>query len=79
MMRGGSFRNGKQSLWVLWQNSKMGIHSKVKTTRLPRDQEIVESLSYKPKILDRKTILERVGEKIIEFVNTYVEGMGGSV
>ena len=55
------------------------LQTYVFANRLPRDQEIVESLSYKPKILDRKTILERVGEKIIAFVNTYVEGMGGSV
>ncbi|MDP1871059.1 MAG: hypothetical protein Q8K61_05460 [Gallionella sp.] len=47
--------------------------------RLPRDQEIVESLSFKPKILERKSILDRVGEKIQAFINTYVEGVGGSV
>jgi len=47
--------------------------------RLPRDQEIVDSLSFKPKILERKSILERVGDKIQAFINTYIEGMGGSV
>ena len=45
--------------------------------RLPRDGEIVEALSFKPKILERKTILERVADKIQDFINTFVEGMGG--
>ena len=47
--------------------------------RLPRDGEIVETLSFKPKILERKSILERVADKIQDFINTFVEGMGGSV
>jgi type I restriction enzyme, R subunit len=47
--------------------------------RSPRDQEIVEALSFKPKILDRKTILERVADKIQIFIDTFIEGMGGSV
>lgn len=46
--------------------------------RLPRDQEIVEALGFKPKILERKSILERVGDKIQEFINTFIEGMGDS-
>lgn len=45
--------------------------------RLPRDGEIVEALSFKPKILERKGILERVADKIQDFINTFVEGMGG--
>ena len=45
--------------------------------RLPRDGEIVEALSFKPKILERKSILERVADKIQDFINTFVEGMGG--
>lgn len=45
--------------------------------RLPRDGEIVEALSFKPKILERKSILERVAEKIEVFINTFIEGMGG--
>jgi type I restriction enzyme R subunit len=46
---------------------------------MPRDQEIVDALDFKPKILERKSILERVADKIQEFINTFVEGMGGSV
>ncbi len=47
--------------------------------RLPRDQEIVKALSFQPKILERKSILERIADKIQDFINTYIEGMGGSV
>ena len=47
--------------------------------RLPRDQEIVDALSFKPKILERKPIIERVADKIKAFIDTFVEGMGGSV
>ena len=47
--------------------------------RLPREQEIVSALSFKPKILQRKSIIERVGDKIKAFIDTFIEGMGGSV
>ncbi len=47
--------------------------------RLPREQEIVSALSFKPKILQRKSIIERVADKIQAFISTFIEGMGGSV
>ncbi|SOD18527.1 type I restriction endonuclease subunit R [Nitrosomonas ureae] len=47
--------------------------------RLPRDQEIVDTLNFKPRILERKPIIERVADKIKSFIDTFVEGMGGSV
>jgi type I restriction enzyme, R subunit len=47
--------------------------------RLPRDQEIVKALNFQPKILERKSILERIADKIQDFINTYIEGMGGGV
>lgn len=47
--------------------------------RMPRDQEIVDTLNFKPRILERKPIIERVAEKIKSFIDTFVEGMGGSV
>ncbi len=55
------------------------LQTYVFANRLPRDQEIVEALSFKPKILERKTILERVADKIQTFISTFIEGMGGSV
>ncbi len=47
--------------------------------RFPREQEIVTALSFKPKILERKPIIERVGDKIKAFIDTFIEGMGGSI
>lgn len=47
-------------------------------SRLPRPQEIKKALSYQPKILERTSILGRVAEKIQDFINTFIEGMGGS-
>jgi len=47
--------------------------------RLPREHEIVGALSFKPKILERKGILQRISDKIKLFIDTFIEGMGGSV
>ncbi len=44
--------------------------------RLPKQQDIGNALSFKPKILERKTILQRVGDKIQDFINTFIDGMG---
>lgn len=49
------------------------------TNRLPKLQDSEKALSIKPKILERKTILARVGDKIQNFIDTFFEGMGGSV
>jgi hypothetical protein len=34
---------------------------------------------FKPKVLARKPIIERVSKKIIDFIDTFIEGMGGTV
>jgi type I restriction enzyme R subunit len=47
--------------------------------RLPRDEEVVKALTFKPKILERKDVIARVKDKISAFIETFVEGMGGSV
>jgi type I restriction enzyme R subunit len=36
-------------------------------------------LNFKPKILESKTIVERIKDKIQAFIDTFIEGMGGSV
>jgi type I restriction enzyme, R subunit len=45
--------------------------------RLPREQEIISALNFKPKILERKSIIDRIAEKIKSFIDTFIEGMGG--
>ncbi|MDD5125633.1 MAG: hypothetical protein PHT85_13720, partial [Methylovulum sp.] len=49
------------------------------TNRLPKDEEIINALNFKPKILQRKPILERVKDKITIYIDTFIEGLGGSV
>ncbi|QDC99783.1 type I restriction endonuclease subunit R [Candidatus Methylopumilus planktonicus] len=55
------------------------VQTYVFANRLPRQQEIVDSLNFQPKILERKTLLERITLKIEEFITTFIDGMGGSV
>lgn len=43
----------------------------------PRDDQIAKALTYTPKILERKEVLRRVSSKINEYINTFIEGMGG--
>jgi type I restriction enzyme R subunit len=46
------------------------------TERTPLPDDIVDMLEVKPKILERKTVVERVTEKIVNFVKTFIDGMG---
>jgi type I restriction enzyme R subunit len=46
---------------------------------LPKNQEIKSALNFKPKILESKTIVERIKDKIQAFIDTFIEGMGGSI
>lgn len=55
------------------------LQNYVFANRLPRDQEIEDTLNFQPKILERESILARVSAKIQDFINTFIEGMGGSV
>ncbi|MBD2176675.1 type I restriction endonuclease subunit R [Pseudanabaena sp. FACHB-1998] len=47
--------------------------------RLPREQEIISALNFKPKILERKATIDRISEKIKSLIDTFIEGMGGAV
>lgn len=49
-----------------------------KLSLLHRD-EINDALNQKPRILERKGALARIGERITQFIETFVDGMGGSV
>ena len=44
--------------------------------RLPREQEIVDALTFQPKILERQSIIKRVSDKVKAFIDTFYEGMG---
>lgn len=46
------------------------------TERTPLPDEIVSMLELKPKILERKSVVERITSKIIDFVKTFIDGMG---
>ena len=47
------------------------------TERRPLTDEIVAALKTKPKILEKKSISERVMEKVMGFVESFYDGMGG--
>ena len=47
------------------------------TQRQPLRDDVVNILITKPKILERKTITERVISKIVDFVDTFINGIDG--
>jgi len=46
------------------------------TERVPLRDDVVEILNTKPKIRDRKSIVERVTNKIMSFIETFMDDMG---
>lgn len=46
------------------------------TGKLPLRDNIVEGLTIKPKILEKKTIVERVTDKLLQFVSKFEDFMG---
>lgn len=55
------------------------LQTYVFANRLPRKDEIPKTLNYKPQVLELVATKERVMAKIEDFINTFIEGMGGSV
>ncbi len=55
------------------------INNYMFANKFPRNQEIKRALSFEPKVLESKGILERIAEKLRGFIVTYIEGMGGSI
>jgi len=47
------------------------------TERKPIRDEIIDALEVKPKILEKKKIVDRVIEKIMKFVETFIDGIAG--
>ena len=46
------------------------------TERKPLSTEVIDMVEVKPKILERKAVYERVVNKVIGFVETFINGMG---
>ncbi len=47
------------------------------TGKKPLQGEIVDALEEKPKILERKSVVERIGARLLKLVATFDEGLGG--
>ena len=54
------------------------IHEYEFANKFPRKNVIKSALTYQPKVIDSKSIVERIAIKIRDFLDTYIEGMGGS-
>jgi type I restriction enzyme R subunit len=61
------------------ENLQNLLNSYLFNNRLPREQQIKGALDFKPKIRESKSIIERIAAKIKVFIDTFIEGMGGSV
>ena len=47
------------------------------TERKPLPEDIVDMLEVKPKILERKSVVQRVTDKIVQFIEKFINGIGG--
>ena len=65
--------------YVVMIMTAIGLSMVLPVNRLPKLQDIGKAPSTRPKILERKTILSRVCDKIQNFIDTFIEGKGGSV
>jgi type I restriction enzyme R subunit len=54
------------------------IHEYEFANKFPRKNVIKSALTYQPKVIESKSIVERIAIKIRDFMDTYIEGMGGS-
>tara|TARA_R110002110_G_scaffold122699_3_gene299046 strand:- start:173 stop:454 length:282 start_codon:yes stop_codon:yes gene_type:complete len=46
------------------------------TSKTPLSDAVIEALNEKPKILERKTVVERVIDRLRELIQTFDEGWG---
>jgi len=54
------------------------IHEYEFANKFPRKNVIKSALTYQPRVIESKSIVERIAIKIRDFLDTYIEGMGGS-
>ena len=55
------------------------VHEYEFANKFPRKNIIKSALTYQPKVIESKSIVERIAIKIRDFLDTYIEGMGGSI
>lgn len=55
------------------------IHEYEFANKFPRKNIIKNALTFQPKVIESKSIVERIAIKIRDFLDTYIEGMGGSI
>jgi type I restriction enzyme R subunit len=55
------------------------IHEYEFANKFPRKNIIKNALTFQPKVIETKSIVERIAIKIRDFLDTYIEGMGGSI
>jgi type I restriction enzyme R subunit len=46
------------------------------TNRKPRREQVIDMLAEQPKILERRTIVERIMNRLMNYVETFVENLG---
>lgn len=46
------------------------------TGKEPRRETVLDALNFKPKVLERKRIFERVVSKLMEMIGTFDDGVG---
>jgi type I restriction enzyme R subunit len=47
------------------------------TDVMPREDEVAETLTWTPKILERKSVRARVYERVRDVIDTFINGMRG--
>lgn len=60
-----------------WQWNKV-LTNYLFTERKPMPDAIINLLQVKPKLLERKRIIQRITDKIMEFVETYISGVSAA-
>jgi len=70
-----SFKEMCEELDLESEKVKRIIDRYLFTERGPRRQEVVEALKQKPKILERDTIINRATDKILHFIDVFIEGL----
>lgn len=55
------------------------INAYLFANKFPRNQQTKKALDYYLGVIESKSTLDRIAERVRGFVTTYIEGMGGTV